>query len=228
MDIGRRIKFGPQAFDPDYVHPELPDCLKNVQESEIYTNSVLEIIVQYFHKNVFDNKLGNISIEWSTEVDRLVAGDISSTSPDEHKIRINRSMVDSKMYLYLVIAHEMVHAYLTASTVSDHSFHGNPYIKGCEKFYEFDESMDVYIPDRSIYGNFQYVYECFDDECGKTFSVNNPKSKCTCGDDLICHRKKGLPVPAAFHFGNTDDDTESTDSDADASIEEQELQDLED
>lgn len=183
VDPWRRIKFGPHAFDCDVEKPKLPQFLEEILDCEIYSNDVLKRIFDYLKEKVYQNELPEIKISWGWNMHEMSAGEYYYKKNEPDVILLNKHQVKCRLYAYLVIAHEMAHADVAHNTTCDDTYHGNPFIKACEKFLAFDDKMDVYMPDRSVFGNIQFIYECTDEYCRKYYNTDNEMEKCTCGKD---------------------------------------------
>ena len=225
-DPWTRIKLGPRAFDDKLSDPTLPDCLKHVNDEQLFTNEVLVDVLEHLQKRVYQNKCGTVTIAWNKKMNGTTAAECRSKSKKEHEIMVNPEIVTCKLQLYLTVGHELAHAYVAATTDSDDTNHGNPYIKALESFLDFDSKMDVYMPIRALPNFKKYIYECIDPDCGKIYSVDRPKRFCSCGDDLLCYLKNGDYVPIDEFLKLFDDAEPSSDSNIDIVVEEDELNDL--
>lgn len=218
VDPWTRIKFGPRAFDPEAAEPTLPSCLRDMSNEQIFFNEVLDQVLKYFHSKVLNCKCGEITIEWSNETHRKSGGECVSKK-NEHSIRLNPCVVTTKLQIYLTVAHELAHAYVAATSCADDTNHGNPFIKALEKFLEFDEKMDVYMPIRASPQFKKFIYECADEECGKMYVRNTSKKYCSRGEDLLCYIKDGLYVHADEFLQSIEESESSSDSNAEFKIE---------
>ncbi len=124
---------------------------------DLFTNGSLLRLVNYLHDRVYSSVCGpgSISMVWSNELNQLRLGleeDLESPANPSMRylIRIRRKSVLTKDLIYLVVAHELAHCVVSATSTCSHFYHGRAFLNAVQRLYHYNPASDFYDPARQI------------------------------------------------------------------------------
>ena len=214
-DMQQIIRRGPSSSLSEL---RLPTMLTQADINDVLRdNLLLQDIADHFHEMLYDNICGKgrIDVRWSDRMHELSIGEQRETLDENQNlvyyIEICRTVVRTKELIYLVLLHELAHCVTTASSVCEHRYHGNAFLKVLEKLYHWDKHADFYSPARQAQIRMPFVYRCQDDYCGKRYERKKPLKECRCREGLVCLRVAGKDIdPKDIEDDCGIDGTEST------------------